>query len=309
MKFKKIISASLAVVMLLSMNAVSAFATEISTKEIPQQGTYIAETTMYRTGTSVQEIDKNNKIYGDSEVATYIELEVGSETVTINFYISEVFGGSDTYAPNQPLFRTFELVYSGQTYTVTPDMTVIYEKEFAIDGNEPTVKNAHKYSVTLPVEALGQNFIEVNTMLNTSLADLFYSPYNTAELVILNFVSTQTQDKQFAEVTATVANRPDYTVTVPEDLSIGDLTLENGGETNFSITIDSGSNTVEVSANETGRLTMGLNEITYTNDFGTQTSTGAKTLSGTIAVDAKELWEAPAGEYTGVMTFSFSSVS
>ena len=123
-----------------------------------------------------------------------------------------------------------------------------------------------------------------------------------------------TQNQQNMQITADVqevVSEPEYTVTVPETVSMGTLSADKDTAMEYSLNVDATNlnGTLTISAPTTGSLTSGENTLAFTNSFGSQSVTedaADKTLSGKLTVSGADVAKAAAGNYTGTTTFMIS---
>src|SRR5699024_5664767 len=104
---------------------------------------------------------------------------------------------------------------------------------------------------------------------------------------------------------------PEYTVTVPETVSMGTLSADKDTAMEYSLNVDATNlnGTLTISAPAAGSLTNGDNTLAFANSFGSQSVTedvADKTLSGKLTVSGADVAKAAAGNYTRTTTFMIS---
>ncbi len=114
-----------------------------------------------------------------------------------------------------------------------------------------------------------------------------------------------------ATVTATVAkNESTYTVTVPSSIELSELSTSDDTAVAYDVKVEfskigNDEVSIQVATESSGVIKESVSgyELTFTNDFGTQTFTETKTVTGNVAVKGTDVFNAEAGDYTGTVSF------
>lgn len=121
---------------------------------------------------------------------------------------------------------------------------------------------------------------------------------------------SQTETRS-ATVTATVAkNESTYTVTVPSDLEFSELSTSEDTSISYDVKVEfakvgNDEVEIEVASEVRGVLSESVSgyELAYTNNFGTQTFNATETKVGLVTIKGSDVFNAEAGDYTGVVSF------
>jgi LPXTG-motif cell wall-anchored protein len=125
------------------------------------------------------------------------------------------------------------------------------------------------------------------------------------------------KQNQQTQVTATVESTgsgPNYTVTIPESVSLGTLSSDENNIQTYEVAVKSNASNgfLTVTGETAGELQYGQHSIPYTGTFGTQvvdlanikTRNEEVLLLGEIQVQAEDVAKAVAGNYTGTKVFT-----
>ena len=261
------------------------------------------------------------------------EVKLTDDATIITFYVAYPI-------PNYPELGTdgtlLDVVatYNDEEYTADLDVTSLTERVFdetnGIFGTvEGTSYPTEAVTITLPAAAIddiattsGNGLylsVYVNAVMNSTqyfylrLSDLTLSTSTASDDTTDEGSTAKETSEQASTVIGTVEkNTPSYTVTVPSSVALGTLSKEEDTTVAYDVEVAAENfdgQSVEVKAETTGSLVSDSDSsetIAFTNDFGTQTATESKTLSGNINVLAKNVAAAKSGNYTGTTTFVIS---
>ncbi|MFI3325862.1 MAG: hypothetical protein R3Y35_06785 [Clostridia bacterium] len=320
MKFKKIISAVVSAAIVLSMGAVSAFATETTDFVPTENGTYTANLVeAYNYYTPTQYSMCNGVFAGEADVT------IDGEWATLHLYVcnpTPKWNGLDTGILSETYITVDGTTYDGTLTSIgTTDLDAA-TKLFTQDSSFFGIVNGTEYTCdtmefVIPTSALASD-IEISAWVNLVMdsRQSFWLDINWLEPTTDDNQDTtpdNTVDKQDVTVSATVlSNESTYTVTVPSEIGFGELSIDSDTVVNYGVEVSNfvkGNDGASVSITSNGgQLTDGTNTIAFANSFGTQHTNGNATFNGTLTVLATDVASATAGDYTGTVTFEISTV-
>ncbi len=326
MKGKRLIaSLSAAVMVVASMSmSVLAEATYTPVEGIPtEDGVYRVENTMYFN----DKYDEGTKSMSDVMFAEHADLTISGDDATLSLYVIQeiTMGGNPVVGANgEGTLKDVLFTIAGTDYTPQTVIEDSYPRNFSKESTAfgivaGTTYDAQKFTVTLPKTALSQDYIDVEAfvnlfMMSTQQFDLGLANYEKMDGDVTDPEVPTTETRE-VPITATVAeNQTTYSVTVPEAVTMGNLSMTedtvtgfdvaveiNAGNDNKAVTIETATSGMIANADATAA-------IDFANSFGTQTTAQTATVSGALIVAAADVANAPIGDYTGTMQFAIGLV-
>lgn len=215
--------------------------------------------------------------------------------------------------------KNMAMTLDGVRYTAESDITTKPTRTMDVTGLMFGIKAGAQLSTqvltfTIPAEKLDSlsGGVPVTAFVNVVMKkDMkFRLRLNDLQLVEAETPPQEIPDAvtdKHVQLTANVgAPAANYTVTIPETISMGTLSAEKENTTTYTVDVTAenlGSGYVEVCAAASGQLSCGENALAFTNDFGTQKTQTTATLNGKFTVTADEVKAAAGGNYTGTTDF------
>lgn len=301
---KRFASAALALTLAAGMNIMPVFADEAA----PANGNYTATIHFHNASNPA------NYSMCDSIFAHDAEISLTDDQAELTFYVAYPIPAFKDQGADGTI-KDVKMTYGDIEYTGTSDIETKAEKTFDTKGelfgiNAGDELATQAVTVDFPKEAVASfsNGIKtsayVNVFMNTTV-DFVVKITDMKKVT----VPTNTS-KQSAEVTADVAAAaPSYDVTIPESISMGTLSADQDNKKTFTVNVTAenlGTGKVEVKTAASGELLSNSNKLAFANNFGTQSTSETKDLTGTITVKAADVKKAAAGNYTGTANFTIN---
>ena len=340
--FKKVLSLSLASIMMFSVAAFNANATEAPTytavSGVPtEDGTYRANTTMWNDNYVVgQQASMCDVMFSE-----YVDFVIEGDEVTIDLFVLKPVPNFPDLGVDGTLkdvqFSYGEKVEDGEAtitsgvglngpYDPTTNIDTLYDRNF-VKANPgfgivaDTVYPTQKLTVTMPVQALAETHIDVQAFVNVvmmSTQNFNMELTNIEKLVGGDTTGPTEPENETRDVVISASvpeNQSTFTVEVPESVDMGNLRFTEDTVISYSVNVNfvagNDNKAVQVSTEDMGviKCEAGDETIAFANDFGTQKTSETQTLTGNITVTADDVQAAPVGDYTGTMTFEISTVN
>lgn len=313
MNFKKISTLALAMTMMFSTGSLRTVRAEEITPQ--ENGVYTADVSMLKDGTE-SELSMCAGFF-----AAKADVEIKGDNAIITTYVVNpvpAFPKEDNGNYDEVL-KNVKASIAGKEYTATVGKNLI-DKVFDKGGMSGTIIGTsypcNPIELTVPKTSLNNTHIDLSAFVNVVMKTNV-----DFDMKLANYVkdtsSTTPEDSNKSEnktsnVTATVApNMSTYTVTVPETIAMGELSITEDTSKEFEVSVDlikgnDGKKVVVSSATE-GKLSTEGSEIKLTNSFGTQEFAESGTKTGTLKVKAEDVKKAKAETYSGTVTFEIST--
>ncbi len=307
--FKRVAASTVALSLIASIGAVGAFAAAPA-----ENGSYTGSIRVYKDKTT-EFVDKNVSMC-DSLFDHDVDVTLTDDGAQLDVYVAYPVPNFSSQGKDGTL-KDMTLTIGETQYTATSDIETKEMRTFDAKGAMFGVEAGKEYQTqkvtfTLPrdaMDALEQGVASsayVNVVMNMTqnfvvqVKDLTPVEEPAPE-------ATETSEKSM-NVTADIkAPEATYTVTIPESVSMGNLSAEQDNVLSYQVDVTAanmGDGYVEVSAPADGALTSGENQLAFQNSFGTQKVTADATLDGAFTVSAEAVKAAAAGNYTGTANFT-----
>ncbi len=305
MKLNKMLAIAMSSVLVFSALPFTSFADEVA------NGKYEMKVSMYKE--SADELSMSDPLFAEKA-----DVEVKDGEATIKIYVGWPVPNFPTLGPNGTL-TDFSMKYNGTDYSGDLDITTKPLKPMkttnatfgTVAGEAITTE---VITVKAPAGILQQEFIDTaayvavvmnsNVKFRTKVVELT----KIGELDPSNPSDPSTKESKDVTIKATIAaSQAAYSVVIPESINFGELNRNQDNNKNYDVQVTMGAGTtgrVKVSADATGKLLSGSEEIPFGNNFGSKEFTQTGTETGTLTVLKNDMQNKAPGEYKGTTSFS-----
>ena len=309
MNFRKVIAVALALCMIASMGAVSAFAAGPYT-----DGDYTATVAFLHE--KKDQASMCNVLFDHDA-----DITVKDGTASISVYAANPVPAFPDQGADGTV-KNVVMTIDGVQYPAVSDITTKPLREFdetnpafGVEAGKSIVTQVLTFNVPAEkLDSLATAPANVGAYVNVvMMTDVIFRLKVTdiVKAVVPEVPQQPTETKQQSmQVTAEVAApAPTYKVTIPEAVTMGTLSAETDNTVDYQVNVTAenlGTGKVVVSASAEGTLNSGENTLAYTNSFGTQETAVTAALNGAFTITAADVAAAAAGNYTGTANFAIS---
>ena len=307
--FRKVIAVALALCMIASMGAVSAFAAGPYT-----DGSYTAKVAFLHE--SKEQASMCNVLFDHDA-----DITVKDGTASISVYAANPVPAFPDQGADGTV-KNVVMTIDGVEYPAVSDITTKPLREFdetnpafGVEAGKSIATQVLTFNVPADkLDAMATAPAKVGAYVNVvMMTDVIF------RLKVTDIVKTvapevpqqptETSSKAMQVTADVAAPAPTYNVTIPEAVTMGTLSAEADNTVAYQVNVNAknlGTGKVVVSAPAEGTLNSGENTLAYTNSFGTQETGVSAQLDGAFTITAAAVKAAAAGNYTGSTSFAIS---